>query len=108
VPAADHLDVWLIDRSEAKYNPHLAFVLDDTAAYVAAERERGRRVFVHCVAAQQRTPSVALAYAALGGQNPAEARTAIMRALPSTRGQGRMWDAAAHVRSRHSNASSSP
>jgi ADP-ribosylglycohydrolase len=108
VPAADHLDVWLIDRSEAKYNPHLAFVLVDTAAYVAAERERGRRVFVHCVAAQQRTPSVALAYAALGGQNPAEARTAIMRALPSTRGQGRMWDAAAHVRTGRSNASSSP
>lgn len=108
VVAANHLDVWLIDRSEAKYNPHLPFVLADTAAYVASERGQGRRVFVHCVAAQQRTPSIALAYAALGGYDVSEARTAIAAALPSTRGQGRMWDAAAEVLSGHSKESLSP
>ena len=47
---------------------------------------------------QQRTPSVALAYAALRGQDPAAAGEAIKHVLPSTRGSGPLWDAAARVR----------
>ena len=98
VADADQLDVWLIDSDNAESNPHLDFLLADTAAYIAAQRDQGRCVYVHCVAAQQRTPSVALAYAALRGQDPAAAREAIKGVLPSTRASGALWDAAARVR----------
>lgn len=98
VGPADQLDVWLIDSDNAASNPHLDFVLADTAAYIAAQRDQGRRVYLHCVAAQQRTPSVALAYAVLRGHDPHEAGRAIRDALASTRGRGRLWEAAAEVR----------
>lgn len=99
VSEADHLVVWLIDRSDPAYNTHLDFLLADTATFIATQRDLGRRVYVHCVAAQQRTPSVAVAYAVLRGHDPREAAAAIKRALPSTRGRGRIWDAAARVKS---------
>lgn len=97
VPEADRLDVWLIDSDDRAANPHLNFVLADTAAFVAARRDAGQRVYVHCVAAEQRTPSVALAYACYHGHGPQEAAEAIRRALHSTRGSGRLWEAAARV-----------
>lgn len=97
VDAADQLDVWLVDSDDPADNPHLDFVLADTAAFIAAQRDRNRRVYVHCVAALQRAPSVARAYAAYRGHDPRAAGGTIQQALPSSRGQGRLWDAAARV-----------
>jgi protein-tyrosine phosphatase len=43
---------------------NLDFVLRDTAAAMVRWREAGRTVFLHCVAGESRTPSVAAAYLA--------------------------------------------
>jgi ADP-ribosylglycohydrolase len=43
-------------------NPNLGFVLRDTAATIADVVDSGERVFVHCVAAENRAPSMAAAY----------------------------------------------
>jgi hypothetical protein len=75
----------------------LHFVLWDTADAVRGLREQGHRVLLHCVAAQQRTPSVAIAYSIMLGHSPEEARRAVRQALKSTRGWGAVWDAAGEV-----------
>lgn len=98
VPDADQLEVWLIDDDDPSSNPHLDFVLADTASFVASQRDAGKAVFVHCVAAHQRTPSVALAYAVARGHDAQEAAERIKAVLPSTRGRGALWAAAADVR----------
>ena len=59
----EHHVVGLIDTN-AEDNPNLAFVLSDTADFVAARVADGRSVYVHCVAAENRTPAVAAAYLA--------------------------------------------
>ncbi len=56
----DHVEVWLIDRAGG--NQHTSFVLQEAADAVAALRAEGRRVLLHCVQAQSRTPSVAALY----------------------------------------------
>ncbi len=57
----EHLTVPLIDTTRAD-NPNLAFVLADTGRTVAALTDAGERVFVHCVASENRTPAIAAAY----------------------------------------------
>lgn len=61
---SERLEVRLIDRPEATENPNLRFVLTDTADAIAALRWEGHTVFLHCVQAQSRTPTVAALYAA--------------------------------------------
>lgn len=90
----DHVEVRLIDSDEPGANPNLAFTLADTAAFVAALREEGHRVLVHCVRTEQRTPSVAVAYARLRGVGPDEARQMVSEVLPAARRRGRLWDVA--------------
>ena len=51
----------------------------------------------NCVAAEQRTPSVALAYSILLGRAPEEARQAVLAALPGARGCGALWEAAGEL-----------
>lgn len=58
------LEVWLIDDSAPEANPNLDFVLEDTAEAIAAWREAGESVFLHCARAESRTPFVAAAYLA--------------------------------------------
>src|SRR5690606_17506537 len=60
----ERIEVRLIDRSEPEENPNLHFVLTDTADAVATLRAEGHTVFLHCVQAQSRTPTVAALYAA--------------------------------------------
>jgi ADP-ribosyl-[dinitrogen reductase] hydrolase len=63
VPRADiHVDVWLIDNAAPEDNPNLEFVIDDTVRFVETQRRAGRTVFLHCVRAESRTPTVAAAY----------------------------------------------
>ena len=61
----EHVEFWLIDSWSANDNPNLRFVLKDAADTVAALVSEGRTVFLHCVAAHNRTPSVAALYLAL-------------------------------------------
>ena len=88
----NHLEVRLLDLEEPAANPNLAFTLADTAAVIAELRAEGHRVLVHCVAAQQRTPTVAVAYAVARGATPEEARRMVAEALPHSRRRGRLWD----------------
>jgi len=97
VDARYHLEAWLIDTERAGSNLNLDFVLADIAAAIAGLRAEGRRVLVHCVAAQQRTPSAALAYTRRLGVPTDEAVAAVKRAVPGARGSGRIWDAARKV-----------
>ncbi|HEU4360853.1 MAG TPA: ADP-ribosylglycohydrolase family protein [Mycobacterium sp.] len=59
---ASHLDVRLIDRDGE--NPNLDFVLLDTVRAVEQLRAEGRTVFLHCVQAYSRTPTIAALYGA--------------------------------------------
>ena len=59
-----HLEAWLIDSEDPAANPNLTFVLRDLAATIRRLRDGGKRVFVHCVRAESRTPAVAAAYIA--------------------------------------------
>jgi ADP-ribosyl-[dinitrogen reductase] hydrolase len=92
--ADDHVEVRLLDSDDLDDNPNLAFTLDDTAAVIAELRAEGHRVLVHCVRAEQRTPSVAVAYAVRQGATPEDARASIAEALPNSRQHGRLWDLA--------------
>jgi hypothetical protein len=94
VAPGDHLEVWLLDSEDPAANQHLEFVLDDAAAAVQMFRSEGKRVLLHCVVAEQRTPSVALRYAVRRGADAPKAADAIRHVLPSTRGHSRLWDVA--------------
>ena len=72
--AADHLEPWIIDSTDPAANPNLHFAVDDAARAVAALRDEGRRVLLHCVWAESRTPTVAARYAVLRGATLAEAK----------------------------------
>ena len=95
VAVEDHVEVRLIDSDVADDNPHLDFVLRDAAEVVADLRAEGMTVFVHCVAAHQRTPSVALAYSLRLGVPRTQAAADVLAALPSARGSGRVWNSLA-------------
>ncbi len=94
VPPEDHVEVWLIDSDGPGHNAHLEFALDDAATVVEELRAEGKRVLLHCVAAQHRTPAVALAYARRRGADPASAADAIQKALQVDRIDGLLWEVA--------------
>jgi ADP-ribosyl-[dinitrogen reductase] hydrolase len=79
----EHVTFRLMDRSDPAENPHLDAVIADAARTVAAYREDGRTVLLHCVAAHSRTPTVGIAYAMLKGVPLAEALPAVCDALPA-------------------------
>jgi ADP-ribosyl-[dinitrogen reductase] hydrolase len=69
---ADHVEFWLVDKENPAENPNLDFVLADIAATIADLRRENKSVLLHCMAAQQRTPSAALAYSRHLGESAAE------------------------------------
>lgn len=77
VAPSDHIEIRLIDSEDPADNPNLAFVIDDAARAVAALRDEGRTVLLHCVAAHARTPTVAARYAALRGRDPSRVISAL-------------------------------
>ena len=97
-----HLDVRLIDQEGQ--NDHLDFVLLDTVRAIEQLRAEDRTVFVHCVQAHSRTPTIGALYGArkqgvdieqalrdvaavLPGANPnAEFRAALRRLHPKSGG----------------------
>jgi ADP-ribosyl-[dinitrogen reductase] hydrolase len=94
VSPEDRIDSRLVDSPHAADNTNLHFLLHDAADAVRGLRDEGHTVLLHCVAAHQRTPSVALAYAAVLGRPTAEVAARIQADLPSTRGHGVVWEAA--------------
>ncbi|HYP46520.1 MAG TPA: ADP-ribosylglycohydrolase family protein [Propionibacteriaceae bacterium] len=97
VATEDHIEFWLLDSDEPAKNPHLDYLLADIATTIAELRDEGHTVLVHCVAAEQRTPSAALAYSRRVGLPAGQASSVIKAALPSARGHGRLWERAALV-----------
>lgn len=83
IEAENHLSFWLIDSSSPEENAHLAFVLRDAAAAVAAFRAEGRTVYLHCVQAETRTPTVAALYGELVGGDAMSSLQRVVRALPN-------------------------
>ncbi|WP_109688886.1 ADP-ribosylglycohydrolase family protein [Branchiibius hedensis] len=79
----EHIAFRLIDSADPAANPNLEFVINDAAAMVAALRDEGKTVFLHCVRAESRTPTVAAAYAGLRGIDPRDALAEIQRVLPN-------------------------
>ncbi|HEY5249960.1 MAG TPA: ADP-ribosylglycohydrolase family protein, partial [Dermatophilaceae bacterium] len=84
VNARDHLEVWLVDSKDPAANPHLDFVLHDTAQVIAQLRAEGHTVLVHCVQAHSRTPTVAALHAVRQqGVSLDEALASISHVLPA-------------------------
>lgn len=88
-----HLEFWLLDHDDQAVNPNLDFVLVDAAQTLTRLRSEGKRVFLYCAAGEQRTPSVAIAYAATLGVDQCIAAQALRKAMPML-GEGRLWDVA--------------
>lgn len=57
-----HRRVWLIDTANPADNPTLEATIADTIDCIAHHRTAGRTVFLHCVAGESRTPTIAAAY----------------------------------------------
>jgi ADP-ribosylglycohydrolase len=62
--SVEHLTVGLVDSEDPADNPNLGFLLADTADFVDMRVKEGRRVYVHCVQAESRTPVLAATYLA--------------------------------------------
>jgi len=85
-PGCEAHELFLVDHAADGANPNLDFVLTDTAAAIATWREAGRTVFLHCVAGESRTPTVAAAYLAQRfGLSGADALDHVRKALPVVR-----------------------
>ncbi|MDQ3432236.1 MAG: ADP-ribosylglycohydrolase family protein [Actinomycetota bacterium] len=96
VPVEDHAEIWLVDSDYPEANQHLEFALDDAARAVRTLRREGKRVLLHCVAAQHRTPAVALRYSHLLGVDRDTAARDITSALGVREIGGLLWSRASH------------
>lgn len=77
---AEHHEVWLVDDEQ---NADVAFVLADTADAIEMLRREVGTVFVHCVRAESRTPTVAAAWLVRHwGYDPDAALAEVCRSLP--------------------------
>jgi len=61
-PDGRHVDVLLLDDPNPDANPNLLSLLEDTADAISAWRADDKTVYLHCVEAQNRTPTMAVAY----------------------------------------------
>lgn len=82
VVGREHVQVRLIDTGPAD-NPNVDWVIDDAARTVLRLRDEGKQVYLHCAAAQSRTPTVAARVAMLEGLSADEALQAVADALPA-------------------------
>jgi ADP-ribosyl-[dinitrogen reductase] hydrolase len=74
----------LIDSDDPDANPHLDVVLMEARDAVGALRAEGKTVFLHCVMAQSRTPTVAALYAKYyRGVDSVTAWDGVVAALPA-------------------------
>ena len=82
VVGREHVQVRLIDTDPAD-NPNVDWVIDDAARTVLRLRSEGRQVYLHCAAAQSRTPTVAARVAMLEGLSADDAVRVVVDALPA-------------------------
>ena len=81
----DHHEVWLVDEDGTTANADVGTVLADTADAIALLRSEGKRVFVHCVRAESRTPAVAAAWLVRhNGVDPASALDQVKATMTGT------------------------
>lgn len=83
--------VRLLDSVQAD-NPNVDFVIDDAARTVLRLRDAGHRVYLHCVAGQSRTPTVAARVAVLDGVPLERALREVTAVLPGARPQRWLLD----------------
>ena len=96
--------VRLLDSVPAD-NPNVDFVIDDAARTVLRLRDAGHRVYLHCVAGQSRTPTVAARVAVLDGVPLERALREVTAVLPGARPQGWLLDS---LRRRDASTNGSP
>ncbi|KNX38853.1 ADP-ribosylglycohydrolase family protein [Luteipulveratus halotolerans] len=91
-PPENHVECWLVDSDDPAAHNDLACTLADCADAVAELRAEGKTVLLHCVAAQHRTPSVALVYAVRHcGLSVEDASEQIRKALGANEIDGLLW-----------------
>lgn len=90
-PGMVSCQVRLLDTIKAD-NPNVDFVIDDAARTVLRLRDAGHGVFLHCVAGQSRTPTVAARVAVLDGVPLERALPEVTAALPGARPQRWLLD----------------
>ncbi|MCG2620864.1 ADP-ribosylglycohydrolase family protein [Arthrobacter sp. I2-34] len=84
IPGRDHATFWLLDEAWPEANAHLEFVLQEAVDAVRLFRSEGKRVLLHCVRMESRTPTVAALYgAAVSGMTPLEALEKVKTVLPN-------------------------
>ncbi|GGB18758.1 ribosylglycohydrolase [Flexivirga endophytica] len=87
-----HVQAWLVDSDEPATHNNLAFALHDAVDAVQDLLDAGESVFLHCVHAHHRTPSVALLHAVkYGGLSAQDAAAAIRMALGDNKISGLLW-----------------
>lgn len=91
VPGRVTHQVRLLDSVPAD-NPNVDFVIDDAARTVLRLRDAGQRVYLHCVAGQSRTPTVATRVAVLDGVPLERALREVTAVLPGARPQRWLLD----------------
>ncbi|MEV5784312.1 ADP-ribosylglycohydrolase family protein [Streptomyces sp. NPDC052287] len=78
----EHVRVWLVDSNGKNANLH--YVLDQAARQALRLRQEGKRVLLHCLAGQSRTPAVAALYSHLAtGTDSKTALNDLRRVLTS-------------------------
>ena len=86
IHAPERVEIRLLDEDPPESNPNLEFVFADLAETITAWRDEGKKVLVHCVPAERRTPAVAAAYLASRlGVSSDEAFRRVRRVLPRAR-----------------------
>jgi len=86
VLAPQRVELRLLDEDLPEANPNLEFLFADMAEAITAWRDEGKKVLVHCVQAERRTPAVAAAYLARrAGISGDEAFARVRRVLPGAR-----------------------
>ena len=80
---AIRVEPWLID-SEGE-NPNLDLVLLDLGSAIAEWQRQGKRVYIHCVKAESRTPAVAAVFLCQTGASASGALKMVRERLPGAR-----------------------
>lgn len=84
IPGRDHATFWLLDEAYPGANAHLDFVLQEAVDAIRLFRSEGKRVLLHCVRMESRTPTVASLYgAAVSDMTPLEALDKVRTVLPN-------------------------
>lgn len=81
-PDGRHVEAWLVDSDDSDAHNDLAYALHDAADATQELLAAGETVFLHCVRAEHRTPSVALLHAVKYGRMDVDEAAATIRKLP--------------------------